>query len=408
MGRTPLSIALPLLILLTLVMPIGISDIQGFLSEESSFKTKLIAGRHNITLTVDDGQAGIDTASVFLIINTPPRVTVWAEESQADENLLIQWNIDDPEGGQLDITLYAMGTGEPTLIADHLEDIGSYLWDTGDLPEGTLSIRMEVFDGWDTAHGEFGTIEVYHQNLHPDYYILDQRINIIDEIGDYRENDEIRLTFTVVNPLDIQSLEFTVFYYLDDPEGIPIHMEKITLLANEKRQIEYTWTAVKGDHIIYAKIDPNDEVQDNNMAYLSLSIKSAKGNGNDDDFSIVTDNLLFIMITVAVIVVTLGFVTKLHRDKEDEDDWGMVPTPDTQPGQPIQQAAQTQPVQSTTQPLTQAAPFAPAVPLTSAAPVLSAVVNCPYCLQPAPFLAEYGYYYCAACRQFLTLENPVQ
>jgi len=369
------------------------SDLDGPLGDEDEISTRLSAGAHVITLTVDDGQAGIATAQVPIMVNTPPQATLESvgdtETDTADSHVDLTWTVNDPDSGGLDIRLYHLGQGEPQLIGLGLETSGTQRWSTADLPEGWTSFKLVVDDGFDTIEVESKSLTIYHAALHPDYYILDDTIEVGEADDEPMEGDELEISFTVVNPSPAEGRAVLVTLYLDDPDDSEslLHEVSLDLPAGGQRTVTYTWTAQPGEHLLFATIQFEDEDISNNQVMESFYVANRPVDKDDDEPD------LMIVLLLALLVVMVGGVGLMRhlRSGPEDDEWPESgPAPAAQPGMvpaagPAVAQSQVQPqLQPQAQPMAQA-------------------TTCPTCWQPAPFQPAQGYYYCHQCAQWLAV-----
>ena len=111
--------------------------------------------------------------------------------------------------------------------------------------------------------------------------------------------------------------EIQVEFYLDDETNM-IGMgsfDGTTLVANSGEGINVTvsWKAVAGTHIIFAKVDPNNLVDEGS------SENAVKNNQAQDPVTIVvtpkeTSNDTSLILLVLVVVISIGAVAYIYKD----------------------------------------------------------------------------------------------
>ncbi len=190
-------------------------------------------GEHGLTLTVDDGRGGIDTASSSVIVNVGPSLQVnspaWGAFLRGDVD--IRGNAWDPDDSVLLVEL-SLDEGDWFGLDDTEE--WEYAWDTTQVADGDHSIALRVSD---TREGV--------SEMEPQDFIVDNTAPEVewpydDEVLEIDETFIVELTAS-----DATSGIESVIFRLDDE------------LVQSDTQTRWEWdtmTTAEGEHTVEAEI----------------------------------------------------------------------------------------------------------------------------------------------------------
>ncbi len=154
------------------------SSVDGPLSLDKSFSTKLSPGRHHINLTVWDVYESLAEAGLVIDVRIPnyvPSIELMDPpmgNANAEDELLIRWNAtDENENETLYVDLFyndVLDISSNKEIATNLMNTGEYLWDISELENGKYYVYGLVSDdeGADSGTWSPGYLEI-ERNLPP-------------------------------------------------------------------------------------------------------------------------------------------------------------------------------------------------------------------------------------------------
>ena len=278
-------------------------------------------GNFDVVLTVADaaGNTGNTTTPVSVNDITPPNVN-------------FNWSYVDSDGDKID---FAAIEGVPVnfnagLSSDNSGESLTYEWDFTDGNNGEgkevthtfMNVSSEGYEVVLVVTDEAGNsnqrmfLVAVEEMPRPDLFISDFTISNANP----NEGDTIELTAVVKLFSMNVTEEIQVEFYLNDETNM-IGMESFdgtTLSKNSNEGINVTlsWKAVAGTHTIFAKVDPNNMVDEG-------SSETAEANKNNDaptPVSIVvtaketSNNDTSIILLVLVVVISIGAVAYIYKD----------------------------------------------------------------------------------------------
>jgi len=274
-------------------------------------------GNFDVVLTVADGagNTGNTTTSVSVNDITPPNVN-------------FNWSYVDSDGAKID---FAAIEGVPVnfnagLSSDNSGDSLTYEWDFTD---GTNGQGKEVTHTFENVSSEgyevilVITDEAGNSNQRMRVVAVEEMdrpdlfINILTVSNENpNEDDTVDLTAEVrLFGMNVSG-EIQVEFYLDDETNM-IGMgsfDGTTLVSNSGEGINVTvsWKAVAGTHTIFAKVDPNNMIDEG-------ASEAAVKNNQADPVSVVvtakeTSNDTSIILLVLVVVISIGAVVYIYKD----------------------------------------------------------------------------------------------
>ena len=274
-------------------------------------------GNFDVVLTVADGagNTGNTTTSVSVNDITPPNVN-------------FNWSYVDSDGAKID---FAAIEGVPVnfnagLSSDNSGDSLTYEWDFTD---GTNGQGKEVTHTFENVSSEgyevilVITDEAGNSNQRMRVVAVEEMdrpdlfINILTVSNENpNEDDTVDLTAEVrLFGMNVSG-EIQVEFYLDDETNM-IGMgsfDGTTLVPNSGEGINVTvsWKAVAGTHTIFAKVDPNNMIDEG-------ASEAAVKNNQADPVSVVvtakeTSNDTSIILLVLVVLISIGSVVYIYKD----------------------------------------------------------------------------------------------
>ena len=275
-------------------------------------------GNFDVVLTVADGagNTGNTTTSVSVNDITPPNVN-------------FNWSYVDSDGAKID---FAAIEGVPVnfnagLSSDNSGDSLTYEWDFTDGTNGQGKEVTHIFENVSSEGYEVILVitdEAGNSNQRMQLVAVEEMdrpdlfINILTvSNANPDEDDTVDLTAEVrLFGMNVSG-EIQVEFYLDDETNM-IGMgsfDGTTLVSNSGEGINVTvsWKAVAGTHIIFAKVDPNNLVDEGS------SENAVKNNQAQDPVTIVvtpkeTSNDTSLILLVLVVVISIGAVAYIYKD----------------------------------------------------------------------------------------------
>jgi LPXTG-motif cell wall-anchored protein len=129
--------------------------------------------------------------------------------------------------------------------------------------------------------------------------------------------DEVTIYATVVNVGDWDASEFTVKFFIDD-DLIDTQVDFNFLEANDDIQLEKTWTATEGEHMILVEIEVlNTDLESDstdNSAEIKINVEEndhgGESNNNTNSSTSEQSTLIFILIIIIVVVLLVIFFVR--------------------------------------------------------------------------------------------------
>jgi len=247
--------------------------------------------------------------------NHPPEITVSVEIAD-DYTYTINWEASDEDGDTLSIDLYYDTDTNPdngkTMIAEELEDTGSYLWDISFMEDGDYYVYAEVGDGQGGEEIDYsGKFTIALPELLPDFTVISL------EILPSAPSDGAPVTIkAVAENLGTATGSGDVEFLVDK---IALDSRSLTLKSGKKETVTFFWTAVEGNHSIVVRIgvaeDPNTVNNDATQTVGVAGTPTRKGT-SDDEFPVFWTGLVIIAILV-VMGSVIVFRRKNGRELEE-------------------------------------------------------------------------------------------
>ena len=239
-------------------------------------------GEYSIYGVADDGQGGTaeDHSEGTVLVshevpNNPPglEVTEPDGDDEADKEFSILWEAEDEDEDTLQISLYYDDDTNPdngkALIADSLENTGSYDWDCSDVGEGDYYIYGVADDGQGGEGADYssGVLTIDHQGPATNH---DPEIDILQPDGDDEADEEFTITWTASDQ-DEDTLEIALYHDDDTNPG-----NGKTLISDGLSDTgSYDWDCAgvdEGNYYIFAEVEDGEGGSNSDYSSGALQI----------------------------------------------------------------------------------------------------------------------------------------
>ncbi len=297
--------------------------------------SELAEGEYHVLGVADDGNGGetsdygqgpatIDHEDTP--VNHAPEIEVSTVEKLDSETIRIWWNASDEDDDEIEVSLYYDTDRDSsdglTLITDRLLASDNYEWDISDMDEEDYYIYALAMDEAQEETGDYSSkFSIIFPELKPDLAVVKLEL----PSGQIVVGETVTVKVKIEN---IGTLAATGDLSLYVDEGLQ-KKQGFTLAAGAFETLEFSWTALEGDHQFRVEASAaGDDNFANNERNEKLTVQFA-GNqdpadkGEEDDFPILYVGLATLLVVAAV----AGALLYKQNSGSEEADWEDEETP---------------------------------------------------------------------------------